>query len=81
MKVQNVPLGEKEYLNPQEAILHWNFSHRKFHAFLKKGNYSFVAYYGTRRLILREAFEKYLKTHPGVKEALTVGESKYKGHN
>ena len=59
MKAQNVPLGEKEYLNPQEAIKHWNLSNRKFYAFIKEAPYSFIAYYGQRKLILRAAFDKY----------------------
>lgn len=73
MKAQNVPLGEKEYLNPQEAIKHWNLSNRKFYAFLKEGPYSFIAYYGQRNLILRAAFDKYLLDNPSVKEELANG--------
>lgn len=73
MKAQNVPLGEKEYLNTQEAIKYWNLSRRKFYAFLKKGVYSFIAYYGKRKLILRVAFDKYLLENPIVKEELVNG--------
>lgn len=36
MKAQNLPLGEKDYLNPSEAIKYWNLSNRKFYEFLKK---------------------------------------------
>lgn len=74
MKIQDVALGEKEYLNPQEAIKYWNLSNRKFYAFLKKGPYEFIALYGTRKLILRAEFDKYLKKHPKVKEGLANGE-------
>jgi len=74
MRAQNVPLGEKEYLNPQEAIKYWNLSNRKFYEFLKSGPYKFIALYGTRKLILRAEFDRYLKTHPEVKEALANGE-------
>ena len=74
MKIQDVALGEKEYLNPQEAIKYWNLSNRKFYAFLKKGPYEFIALYGTRKLILRAEFDRYLKTHPEVKEELANGE-------
>lgn len=76
MRAQNIPLGKKEYLNPQEAILHWDLSNRKFYAFLKKGPYDFVAMYGTRRLIIRSAFDKYLNDNPRVKEELANGEPK-----
>ena len=70
MKPQNISLCDKEYLNPGEAIKHWNLSNRSF---LKKGPYSFVALYGTRKLIIRTAFDSYLKENPKVKEKLANG--------
>ncbi len=73
MKFQTIPLGEKDYLNPQEAIKHWNLSSRKFYAFLKNGPYSFIALYKNRKLILRADFERYLTTHLDVKERLANG--------
>ena len=73
MKPQNISLCDKEYLNPGEAIKHWSLSNRKFYSFLKKGPYSFVALYGTRKLIIRTAFDLYLKDNPKVKEELTNG--------
>lgn len=73
MKAQNVPLCEKEYLNPQEAIKYWNLSNRKFYEFLKKGPYPFIALYGQRKLILRVEFDKYLRKNPSIKEALANG--------
>ena len=75
MKAQNLPLGEKDYLNPSETIKYWNLSNRKFYEFLKKDHYDFIALYGTRKLIIRTAFDKYLKKNPRVKEALENGES------
>lgn len=39
-------LGEKDVLNPEEAIRYWNFSRRKFHVFLEKTDgKDFIAYY------------------------------------
>lgn len=76
MKAKNIPLGEKEYLNPTEAIQHWNLSNRKFRIFLREGNHDFVALYGSRRLIIRTAFEKYLLNNPAMKEELKNGPSK-----
>lgn len=76
MQAKNVLLAEKEYLNPQEAIMYWDLSNRKFYNFLKKGPYNFVAYFGKRKLILREAFTLYLKNNPEVKEALKNGEAR-----
>ena len=68
-------LNEKDLLNPSEAIKYWNLSNRKFYEFLKQDQYDFIALYGTRKLIIRTAFDKYLKKNPRVKETLTNGES------
>ena len=38
--------------------------------------YMFVAYYGQRKLILREAFTAYLKRNPDVREELKNGRSR-----
>lgn len=75
MKAQNISLGEKDYLSPAEAIQYWNLSNRKFHAFLREGQYDFIAFYRTRKLIIRTEFDKYLKKNPKVKEELANGES------
>ena len=57
-------LGEKDYLNPQEAIVYWNLSSRRFYRYIRARDYEFVAYYRGRRLILRYCFERYMKKHP-----------------
>ena len=70
-------LGEKDILNPEEAITYWNFSRRKFYQFLEQtdgGDY--LAYYKTRILIIRLAFEQYLYKNPKVKEELANGRSR-----
>ena len=70
-------LGEKDILNPEEAIKYWNLSRRKFYQFLEQtdgGDY--LAYYKTRILIIRLAFEQYLLQNPKVKEALANGRSR-----
>ena len=70
-------LEEKEFLNPEEAIRHWNFSRRKFYRFLDETDGGeFLAYYKERKLILRVAFEKYLQKNPVVKEGLANGKSR-----
>jgi len=39
-------LEDKEFLNPEEAICHWNFNSRKFYQFLDKTDGGrFLAYY------------------------------------
>ena len=58
-------LGEKDILNPSEAIEHFVLSRRKFYDLLKNTDgEDFLAYYGERKLIIRVAFEKYLLHHP-----------------
>lgn len=58
-------LEEKDFLNPNEAIDLFVLSRRKFYKLLKENKkLSFMAMYGTRRLIIRTEFEKYLQYHP-----------------
>ena len=76
-KMARPDLGEKDILNPEEAIRYWNFSRRKFYSFLEKtdgGDY--LAYYKKRTLIIRLAFEQYLLKNPKVKEELINGRSR-----
>ena len=70
-------LGEKNILNPEEAIRYWNLSRRRFYDFLEQtdgGN--FLVYYKKRKLIIRLAFEQYLLKNPKVKEELINGRSR-----
>ncbi len=56
---------EKDILNQEEAIVHFELSRRKFFKLLKDGkNLPFMAMYGSRRLIIRTEFSKYLEKHP-----------------
>lgn len=75
MNVKSISLGEKEYLNPGEAAVHWNLSRRKFFKFLEDDHLPFVALYGTRKLIIRAAFDKYLHDNPRKKVELANGEA------
>lgn len=76
MKHENHDLGEKEYLNPQEAILYWNLSAARFHRFLKEGVHPFVAFYRKRKLILRCEFDRFLKENPETREWLMYAAEK-----
>lgn len=62
-------LEDKDYLTPTEATVFFDLSARKFYKLLKTGTYGFVAMYGTRKLIIKSEFEKYLELR-GIKEAL-----------
>ena len=55
----------KDVLNPTEAIDYFGLSRRKFYSLLQeKSKHSFVILYGTRKLIIKTAFEKYLNAPP-----------------
>ncbi len=47
---------EKDILNQEEAIVHFELSRRKFYKLLKERRYAFMALYGNRRLIIRAEF-------------------------
>ena len=70
-------LEEKEFLTPTEAAVYFGLNQRKFHKLLSEGNHRFVAYYVTRKLIIKDEFRKYLEI-PGVKEALKNGTARTK---
>lgn len=73
-------LSEKVFLNPEEAIEMYGLSRRKFYRLLKeKKNNSFTALYGSRRLVIRKEFDKYLDENPEEREALKNGSRKNKG--
>lgn len=56
---------QKDILNQEEAIVYFGLSRRKFYKLLKEGkNTPFMAMYGSRRLIIRTEFAKYLEKHP-----------------
>lgn len=73
----NPSLGEKDILNPEEAICYWNFSRRRLYKFLEEtdgGDY--LAFYKKRKLIIRVSFEQFLFKNPKVKEELANGKSR-----
>lgn len=81
MYMKKHDLSSKDYLNPAEAIEFWHLSRRKFYEFLKANSRSsFIAYYGERKLIVREAFTNYLDANPEVKEGLANGTSNKETH-
>ena len=55
----------KDILNPTETIEYFGLSRRKFYSLLnEKKKHSFIVLYGSRKLIIKPGFEKYLNTHP-----------------
>ncbi len=61
-------LEEKDILNPNETIELFVLSRRKFYKLLKENRQlNFLAMYGSRKLIIRSEFQKYLDKHPELK--------------
>lgn len=69
MKKQSA--DQKDVLNQEEAIVYFGISRRKFYKLLKEGkNIPFMAMYGSRRLIIRTEFAKYLEKHPELRRRI-----------
>ena len=72
-------LAEKDFLNPEETIELFSLSRRKFYRLIKEEKQlGFMALYGSRKLIIRGAFEKYLEANPEIKEELKNASRKNK---
>lgn len=63
--MKKAALESKDLLNPSETIKHFDLSARRFYKLLgEKANNDFIVFYGSRKLIIRTAFEQYLLAHP-----------------
>ena len=75
--MKQIPLGLKDILTPEEAIRHFGLSRRKFYRWLEKPH-GFVAYFRTRKIILRGELERYFLRHPKEREAMANGKPRKK---
>ena len=75
--MKQIPLGMKDILTPEEAIRHFGLSRRKFYRWLEQPH-SFVAYFRTRKLILRGELERHFLRHPEKREAMANGKPRKK---
>ena len=57
-----VPIWEKHLLTIDEAATYTNIGQNRISKLLKKPSCPFVCYVGRKKLIKRQAFEKYLET-------------------
>ena len=72
-------MRKRIFLNPEEAIELFSLSRRKFYRLIKEEKQlSFIALYGSRRLVIRGEFEKYLEANPKIKEGLENASRKNK---
>lgn len=67
----------KDFLTVIETAELYNLSRRKLFRLVKQENLPFMAMYGTRKLIIKDEFIKYLQK-PGVKEGLANGKPRTK---
>ena len=67
-------LEEKDLFNPEEAIEFYGLSRRKFAQFLNSDEkLPFIAFYRSRKIIIRSEYERYMEEHPEVEEELRNG--------
>ena len=59
-KVERVPICQKMALTTREAAEYSNIGINKIDAILKQPGCPFVLYIGTRKLVKRKEFEKYI---------------------
>lgn len=59
-KIQTVPISEKITLTKEEAAAYSNIGINKLEELLKEPRCPFVLYVGRKKLIKREAFEKFI---------------------
>lgn len=70
-------LEDKDVFNLEEAILYYNLSRRKFKRLLDENeNLPFIAYFRTRKLIIRNEFENYLEENQDIREVIQSGKQR-----
>lgn len=60
-KKNSVPIWEKYNLSVEEAAAYSNIGQNKLYSMIQDPRCSFVLYVGTKRLIKRKAFERFLQ--------------------
>ena len=70
-------LADKDFLTVIETAEFFGLSRRKMFRLTEEKNLPFMAMYGTRKLIIKEEFIKYLNK-PGIKEGLANGKPRTK---
>ena len=70
-------LEDKDFLTVIETAEFFGLSRRKLFRLVEEENLPFLAMYGTRKLVIKDEFMKYLRK-PGVKEGLATGRPRTK---
>lgn len=70
-EMKRAKLEDKSIFNPEETVLFYDLSHRKFKRLIDMDDeLPFVALFRTRKIILRKEFEKYMEENPEIMEGL-----------
>ena len=73
-ELKRAQLEDKSIFNPEEAIVFYDLSRRKFKKLLEsEEELPFVAFFKTRKIIIRDEFEEYMEDHPEIMEDLKNG--------
>lgn len=70
-------LADKDFLTVIETAEYFGLSRRKMFRLVEEKNLPFMAMYGTRKLIIKDEFVRYL-SKPGIKEGLANGKPRTK---
>ena len=75
-ELKRAQLEDKSIFNPEEAIVFYDLSRRKFKKLLEgEEELPFVAFFKTRKIIIRDEFEEYMEDHPEIMEDLRNGKA------
>ena len=74
-ELKRAQLEDKSIFNPEEAILYYGLSRRKFKRLLEEDDLPFIAYFRKRKIIIRDEFEKYMEENPEIMEGLQSGKA------
>ncbi len=76
-ELKRAQLEDKSMFNPEEAIIFYDLSRRKFKKLLEgEEELPFVAFFKTRKIIIRDEFEEYMEDHPEIMEELKNGKAR-----
>ena len=76
-ELKRAQLEDKSIFNPEEAIVFYDLSRRKFKKLLEgEEELPFVAFFKKRKIIIRDEFEEYMEDHPEIMEDLKNGKAR-----
>ena len=76
-ELKRAQLEDKSIFNPEEAIIFYDLSRRKFKKLLEgEDELPFVAFFKTRKIIIRDEFEEYMEEHPEIMEDIKNGKAR-----